>query len=302
MVMSTEPLWSRIIRLLRWDKPAGRLILMIPAFWSLAIAAQWQHQVLPLDLLAIIIVGSLATSAAGCVINDLWDRDLDRQVARTQTRPLAARSLSIGVGVGVLIVAGLCAIAAAAYLNPLSFGLSLAAIPVIAIYPACKRFFPVPQLVLSLAWGFAVLIPWAALRGQLEPTTAWLWAAVVLWTMGFDTIYALSDRPDDLKVGIRSSAIFFGRYTPTAIASFLGLAWLCLLVTGLRTHLGAVFFICWVIAGLIWLWQSWRLHQTDLPAELYPQLFRQNVSIGLILWLGMLVNSENLIFLGGFLP
>jgi 4-hydroxybenzoate polyprenyltransferase len=275
---------------------------MVPALWSLTIAAEQQHQPVPLDLLGIVLFGSLATSAAGCVINDLWDRDLDRQVARTQDRPLAARSLSLGVGIAVLAVAGICAIVAAAYLNPLSFGLSLAAIPIIAIYPACKRFFSLPQLVLSVAWGFAVLIPWAALRGHLDPSTAWLWAAVVLWTLGFDTVYALSDRPDDLKVGIRSSAIFFGRHTPTAVAVLLGLAWLSLLVTGLLTQLGTVYLGCWAIAGILWLWQSWRLHQTDLPDSLYPQLFRQNVSIGFILWLGMLLHPENLSFLGGFLP
>lgn len=288
---NNESTFQKIVRLLRWHKPAGRLILMLPALWATVAAAKTQHQLPPLDLLGVVILGSLATSAAGCVINDLWDRDIDPQVDRTKTRPLAERSLSIQVGIAVLLVAGLCAFLLSTYLNPLSFGLCFAAVPVIAIYPACKRFFPVPQLVLSIAWGFAVLIPWSAVTGGLDRYAWELWTAVIAWTMGFDTIYAMSDRTDDLKVGVNSSALFFGRYVTFAIAVFLAIALGCLLWMGWEIQLGYAHYFACLTAGVIWIWQCNRLSQTEIPSELYQKAFGQNVWIGFIILAGMLPSA-----------
>ncbi|MBD2315726.1 4-hydroxybenzoate solanesyltransferase [Phormidium tenue] len=288
---NNESTFQKIVRLLRWHKPAGRLILMLPALWATVAAAKTQHQLPPLDLLGVVILGSLATSAAGCVINDLWDRDIDPQVDRTKTRPLAERSLSIQVGIAVLLVAGLCAFLLSTYLNPLSFGLCFAAVPVIAIYPACKRFFPVPQLVLSIAWGFAVLIPWSAVTGGLDRYAWELWTAVIAWTMGFDTIYAMSDRTDDLKVGVKSSALFFGRYVTFAIAIFLAIALGCLIWLGWEIQLGYAHYFACLTAGVIWIWQCNRLSQTEIPSELYQKAFGQNVWIGFIILAGMLPSA-----------
>jgi len=288
---NNESTFSKIVRLLRWHKPAGRLILMLPALWATVAAAKTQHQLPPLDLLGVVILGSLATSAAGCVINDLWDRDIDPQVDRTKNRPLADRSLSIQVGIAVLLIAGLCAFLLSTYLSPLSFGLCFAAVPVIAIYPACKRFFPVPQLVLSIAWGFAVLIPWSAVTGGLDRHAWELWLAVIAWTMGFDTIYAMSDRADDLKVGINSSALFFGRYVTFAIAIFLVIALGCLIWLGWEIKLGYAHYFACLTAGVIWIWQCNRLSQADIPSELYQKAFGQNVWIGFIVLAGMLPST-----------
>ena len=288
---NNESTFQKIVRLLRWHKPAGRLILMLPALWATVAAAKTQHQLPPLDLLGVVILGSLATSAAGCVINDLWDRDIDPQVDRTKTRPLAERSLSIQVGIAVLLVAGLCAFLLSTYLNPLSFGLCFAAVPVIAIYPACKRFFPVPQLVLSIAWGFAVLIPWSAVTGGLDRYAWELWTAVIAWTMGFDTIYAMSDRTDDIKVGIKSSALFFGRYVTFAIGVFLAIALGCLIWLGWEIQLGYAHYFACLTAGVIWVWQCNRLSQTEIPSELYQKAFGQNVWIGFIILAGMLPSA-----------
>ncbi|MEA5485993.1 MULTISPECIES: 4-hydroxybenzoate solanesyltransferase [Pseudanabaena] len=288
---NNESTFQKIVRLLRWHKPAGRLILMLPALWATVAAAKTQHQLPPLDLLGVVILGSLATSAAGCVINDLWDRDIDPQVDRTKTRPLAERSLSIQVGIAVLLVAGLCAFLLSTYLNPLSFGLCFAAVPVIAIYPACKRFFPVPQLVLSIAWGFAVLIPWSAVTGGLDRYAWELWTAVIAWTMGFDTIYAMSDRTDDLKVGVKSSALFFGRYVTFAISIFLAIALGCLIWLGWEIQLGYAHYFACLTAGVIWIWQCNRLSQTEIPSELYQKAFGQNVWIGFIILAGMLPSA-----------
>ena len=291
---NNQSTFQKIVRLLRWHKPAGRLILMLPALWATVAAAKTQHQLPPLDLLGVVILGSLATSAAGCVINDLWDRDIDPQVDRTKNRPLADRSLSIQVGIAVLFVSGLCAFLLSTYLSPLSFGLCFAAVPVIAIYPACKRFFPVPQLVLSIAWGFAVLIPWSAVTGGLDRHAWELWIAVIAWTMGFDTIYAMSDREDDLKVGVKSSAIFFGKYVTLAIAIFLAIALGCLIWLGWEIQLGYAHYFACLTAGVIWIWQCSRLSQAEIPNELYQKAFGQNVWIGFIILIGMLPSALGL--------
>lgn len=213
----SEPTWLTIVRLLRWHKPAGRLILMIPALWAIFLAAEGKP---PLPLIGIIILGTLATSALGCVVNDLWDRNIDPQVERTKSRPIAARTLSIQVGIGVAIIALLCAAGLALYLNPLSFWLCVAAVPVIIGYPLAKRVFPVPQLVLSIAWGFAVLISWTAISAHLDFAAWVLWLATIFWTLGFDTVYAMADREDDQRIGVKSSAIFFGQYAGEAVGIF----------------------------------------------------------------------------------
>src|ERR671933_605160 len=153
------PTWLAIVRLLLWEKPAVRLILMLPALWAVFLAANGTP---PLPLVGVIILGTLATSAAGCVVNDLWDRDIDPQVERTRDRPIASRALSIKVGIIVAIVAMACAGVLALYLNSYTFWLCVAAVPVIIFYPSAKRVFPIPQLVLSIAWGFGVLISWSA--------------------------------------------------------------------------------------------------------------------------------------------
>ena len=283
-----EPLWLVIIRLLRWNKPEGRLILMIPALWAVFLAAAGKP---PLPLVGVIIIGSIATSAAGCVVNDLWDRDIDPQVERTRDRPLASRALSVKIGIVVGIVSLACAAVIAFYLNPLSFWLSVAAVPVIVLYPGAKRVFPVPQLVLSLAWGFAVLISWSAVTANITAPTWLLWGATVLWTLGFDTIYAMSDRQDDQRIGINSSAIFFGKYAPTAIAIFLIGTVILLGGVGVLVHLHTTFWISLILATIAWIWQIIRLQQPEIPHPAYGEMFRQNVWIGFLILTGMIIGS-----------
>lgn len=281
-----KPLWLVIIRLLRWHKPEGRLILMIPALWAVFLAAGGKP---PVPLVGVIILGSIATSAAGCVVNDLWDRDIDPQVERTRDRPLASRALSIQVGIFVGIVALACAAVIAFYLNPLSFWLSVAAVPVIALYPGAKRVFPVPQLVLSIAWGFAVLISWSAVTANITTPTWLLWGATVLWTLGFDTIYAMSDRQDDQRIGVNSSALFFGKYAPTAIAIFFIGTIILLAGLGLLVHLNTAFWISLILATIGWIWQIIRLQQPKIPHPAYGEMFRQNVWIGFLILAGMII-------------
>lgn len=282
----TEPTWLTIIRLLRWDKPAGRLILMIPALWAIFLAS---FGFPPFPLVGVIVLGTLATSGAGCVINDLWDRNIDPQVERTKGRPLAAKMLSVQVAGAIFLVALVSAAILAFYLNPLSFWLSVAAVPVIICYPLAKRFFPVPQLILSLAWGFAVLIPWTAVTAELELSTWLLWGATVCWTLGFDTVYALSDREDDLRLGVNSSAIFFGDRAVGAVGVFFALTAGFLAYLGWEMGLSAPFWLGWGLAAIGWIWQLWRLLQPQVPQGVYGRIFGQNVVIGFVLLLGMVL-------------
>ncbi len=283
-----EPTWQTIIRLLRWDKPAGRLILMIPALWAVYLAANGNP---PLPLVGVIILGTLATSAAGCVVNDLWDRDIDPQVERTKTRPLASRALSVKVGIVILAIALLCAAVLAIYLNRLSFYLCVAAVPFILLYPLAKRVFPIPQLVLSLAWGFAVLISWSAVTADITPATWLLWGATISWTLGFDTVYALSDREDDLKIGINSSAIFFGKYTPEAIGVFYLITTVLMICLGIQMALHPIFWVSIAIALAGWIGQYFQLRQSEIPQLLYGKMFGQNVWLGFILLGGMVLGN-----------
>lgn len=283
--LNSENFWLTIIRLLRWDKPAGRLILMLPALWAVFLAAQGTP---PIPLVGVIVLGTLATSATGCVVNDLWDRDIDPQVQRTSNRPLASRALSVKVGIVVALVALGCAFVLSLYLNPLSFWLCVAAVPVILLYPGAKRVFPLPQLVLSIAWGFGVLISWSAVTSHLDKAAWLLWGATVFWTLGFDTVYAMSDRDDDKRIGVKSSALFFGNYASEAIGIFFAgtvllLGWLGVVMT---LHLS--FWISLVIAACGWIWQYLRLRNRDLPNSAYGEMFRQNVWIGFLLLAGMI--------------
>ena len=280
----SESTLTKIIRLLRWDKPAGRFILMIPALWAVFLAT---HAMPPIPLVGVIVVGTFATSAAGCVINDLWDRDIDPEVERTRDRPLASRALTIQTGIVIAIIAFACAGIIALYLNPLSFWLSVAAVPVIICYPLAKRFFPIPQLVLSIAWGFAVLISWSAAVAELNTATWILWGATIVWTLGFDTVYAMSDREDDRILGVNSSALFFGEYATNAVGIFFFLTAVLLGVLGVEMELHFCFWIALGIATIFWSIQYGKLRQEDILKP-YGQIFRQNVWIGFILLVGMI--------------
>lgn len=293
----SEPTWQTIIRLLRWNKPTGRLILMVPALWAVFLAAKGTP---PWPLVGIIVFGSLTTSAAGCVINDLWDRNIDPQVERTRDRPLASRALSVKTGIVIALVALACAAGLAVYLNPVSFLLCVAAVPVIVCYPLAKRVFPVPQLVLSLAWGFAVLISWSALSCSVErpalstclETDTWLlWAATVLWTLGFDTVYAMADREDDRRIGVNSSALFFGNYVAEAVGVFFAGTATFLAALGIVRDLQVLYWVAWAIAVVGWCRHYFQLRQREISTPTYGQIFRQNVILGFILLAGMIAGS-----------
>jgi 4-hydroxybenzoate polyprenyltransferase len=219
-------------RLMRLDKPIGTLLLLWPTLWALWLAARGVPDA---RILLVFVLGTLVMRSAGCVINDYADRDFDPHVARTKHRPLAARRVSTRE---VLILAGALLLAAfvlVLQLNSLTVLLSFAALAIAASYPFTKRFFWLPQAYLGIAFGFGIPMAYAAQLGAL-PGEAWvLLLANVVWTVAYDTEYAMVDREDDLKIGIRTAAILFGRLDVAAVmacyAAFFAI------MTGLGWHL-----------------------------------------------------------------
>lgn len=230
-------------RLMRLDKPIGTLLLLWPTLWALWIAGYGNP---PWHVVLIFAVGTLLMRSAGCVMNDIADRNFDPHVKRTRNRPLATREVSVREA--LLLVVALCgaAFSLVLFLNKLTILLSMAALLIAATYPLTKRFFAIPQAYLGVAFGFGIPMGFAALLGTVPWAGWWLLAANILWAIAYDTEYAMVDRDDDLRIGIRTSAITFGRYDVAAVmacyAAMLGiLVWL-----GLRLGFGITYY-----AGLL---------------------------------------------------
>ncbi len=279
-----------LLQLLRWHKPSGRLILLIPAGWAL-----WLQPQAPPDaaLVGWIVLGGLAVSGAGCVANDLWDRRIDPQVERTRERPLASGRVGVPTALALLAVCLLLALLVVLALPAVGrstcLALAVAALPPVLLYPSAKRWFPLPQLVLALCWGFAVLIPWAAAAGSLSGGAAgpWplllTWLATLLWTFGFDTVYAMSDREDDRRVGVRSSALTLGRHAATAVALCYALTALGLAGAALLAGVRGAFWLPWALAAAGMQWEAWQLRRPDPPRALYGRHFGRQVQLGALL-------------------
>lgn len=201
-------------RLMRLDKPIGILLLLWPTLWALWIAGEgyptWW-------VVWIFVLGTILMRSAGCVINDLADRKFDIHVERTQLRPLATGEVSVNEALMLAALLSLAAFGLVLYLNRLTILLSIAALFLAASYPFTKRFFAIPQAYLGIAFGFGIPMAFAALQDTI-PVVAWLMLlANMFWAIAYDTEYAMVDREDDLKIGIRSSAVFFGRFEVLAI-------------------------------------------------------------------------------------
>ena len=237
---------NSFFELLRWDKPTGRLILLIPAGWSLYLTPGSNPNI---DILLKIILGGLLVSGLGCVANDIWDKKIDQKVIRTQNRPLAANKLGLKTAYLILLFLILCSFFLTLSLPEegriLSIALAFLALPIILIYPSSKRWFKYPQLILSICWGFAVLIPWAANQGNLKSLVLLCcWLATIFWTFGFDTVYALADKKYDLEIGINSSAVNLKNNTKITIQICYFLTSAFLAICGFLNQLN---FIFWAI-------------------------------------------------------
>ena len=291
--LSSPPAW---LALLRWDKPSGRLILLIPAGWSLWLLPQAPP---PAALVGWIVLGGLAVSGAGCIANDLWDRRIDPLVERTSNRPLASGRIGVASALGLLAICLLAALAVVLVGLPaphrgLCLALALAALPPVLLYPSAKRWFGYPQAVLALCWGFAVLIPWAAASGSLAgglPLAA-VWLATLLWTFGFDTVYAMADRPDDARIGVRSSALSLGAAAPTAVSVCYAATALLLAVAAALQGVQPWFWPLWAVASWGLLREATLLRRSDLPRSAYGLHFRHQVQLGALLLLALVIGRS----------
>lgn len=235
-------------KLMRLDKPIGTLLLLWPTLWALWIASEGQP---PLQLVWIFALGTLLMRSAGCVINDYADRDFDPHVERTRERPLASRR--VGTGEALLLAAGLalCAFLLILPLKPLVWALSIPALFLAVSYPFTKRFFAIPQAYLGIAFGFGIPMGFAALQDAVPPLAWALLAANILWTIAYDTEYAMVDREDDLKIGIRTSAITFGRFDVAAVMLCYALSLSILAAIGVSLGYSFFYHIGLLMAGLI---------------------------------------------------
>lgn len=228
--------------------------------------------------------------SAGVIMNDLADRSFDGQVERTRHRPLVSGQLRPKHALGLLVVLLIGAVTLVSYLNPLTWLLSPVALLLAGLYPFCKRFLHIPQLMLGVAFGWGGVMAWAAVRNQLETTTWLLFAATVCWAIVYDTIYAIQDKNDDMKIGVKSSAILFGSYTWLCVGLTASLMLFFLSLAGEINQLGPAYFVALGLATILMGYQVVVL-RSDVSPELAFKLFKQHCWIGLIVFAGIFLGT-----------
>ena len=281
------PLFARpYLRLARIERPIGWWLLLLPCWWSSALAANAAGMPYP-DLLhlTLFLIGAIAMRGAGSTYNDIVDRDLDAQVARTRDRPLPSGRVSLKGAIVFVLFQCLVGLLVLLQFNGFTIMLGFASLGIVMLYPFAKRFVWMPQIVLGLCFAWGALIGWAAIFGSLAWPAILLYAAAICWTIGYDTIYAIQDIEDDEIVGIKSAARYFGEHVRSAVAGFyvaaslLVFAALALAGVSAFAYLGAALF-----AGHL-AWQAITMDRDDGARAL--MLFRSNRDAGLLLFAGL---------------
>jgi 4-hydroxybenzoate polyprenyltransferase len=269
-------------RLIRLDKPIGALLLLWPTLWALWLAARGR---VGAQELAIFVAGTFLMRSAGCAVNDYADRDFDGRVARTRARPLAAGEIAPHEALVVGAVLAALAFGLVLLLNPLAIALSVVALAIACSYPYAKRFLPMPQLYLGIAFGFGIPMAYAAVQDRL-PWECWaLLAANVCYAFAYDTEYAMVDRDDDLKIGVRSSAIALGRHDVAAVMASYGAMLAILGTLGLSLDLAWPYFAGLAAAAALTAYH-YRLIR-ERSREGCFKAFRHNNWVGLAIFAGI---------------
>lgn len=278
----TKTNWRDFLLLMRLDKPIGILLLLWPMLISLWLAAEG---VPSFKNLCIFLAGCVLMRTAGCVINDYADRHFDRHVKRTKDRPIT--SGRIAPQQALLLFAGLCAVAFVLVLqtNPLTVYLSFGALTLAAVYPFCKRHTHLPQVVLGAAYAFAVPMAWTAERGDLNAQIWLLYAIVVLWTIVYDTFYAMVDRDDDLRIGVKSTAILFGEADRAITGVLQVMIVLGLLLLGQKFALGGMYYSGVAVACLLFAYHQYLIRNRQREACF--RAFLHNQWVGCALFVGV---------------
>ncbi|MFT5351988.1 MAG: 4-hydroxybenzoate polyprenyltransferase, partial [Gammaproteobacteria bacterium] len=278
-----RPKWNAYWRLMRFDKPIGILLLLWPTLLALWIAGDGQPS---LKNIVIFCFGVVLMRAAGCIMNDVADRDYDPHVQRTRDRPLAAGELSVREAIGMFLILMTMAFLLVLLTNILTIKLAFAGAALASSYPFFKRVTHFPQVVLGVAFGWGIPMAFAAETGHVATVAWWLLAMNVVWSVIYDTLYAMVDREDDIRVGIKSTAIYFGSHD-LVVLRVLKLLMLSLLVgIGLMLELTWPWFIAVGISGLLFVLQQIQVRNRE-PANCF-KAFLNNNWIGLMLFIGLL--------------
>jgi 4-hydroxybenzoate polyprenyltransferase len=278
------------LRLARIERPIGWWLLLLPCWWSAALAAIAGGQPWPnLFHCALFLAGAVAMRGAGCTYNDIVDRDLDTRVERTRDRPLPSGQVTLKGALAFLGLQALIGLLVLLQFNGFAILTGFASLGIVALYPFMKRFFWMPQIVLGLAFAWGALMGWAAAFGSLSPAAILLYLASIAWVVGYDTIYALQDIEDDEIAGIKSSARFFGRRVRLGVGVCYGLTLVFMAAAFILVDAGPLSFLGLVAFGLHLGRQAVRIDRSDGAGAL--RLFRSNRNAGLILFSAMILDS-----------
>jgi 4-hydroxybenzoate polyprenyltransferase len=285
------PLWSRpYLRLSRLDRPIGSWLLLLPCWWSAALAAGSAHDVsrLPL-LLGLFFVGAFAMRGAGCTWNDITDRDLDARVERTRSRPIPAGQVSVSQAAVFLVLQALVGLAVLLQFNRFAVATGIASLIIVAVYPFMKRITYWPQIVLGLAFSWGALMGFAVTLGRIDAAALALYAGSIAWVIGYDTIYAHQDAEDDALIGIKSTALLFGDRTRPALMLFYGLA---VTLIGVALVLAGAGWMAWLALAAFAVHLVWQIKRLDIgDARLCLRVFKSNRNAGLLLFAGLLADA-----------
>ena len=274
-----------LARLIRLDKPIGTLLLLWPTLWALWIAAEG---VPDFKLLVIFVAGTFLMRSAGCVVNDLADRHLDGGVERTRDRPLVTGAVTVNEALVFCAFLCMCAFILVLFTNSLTILLSLIAVLLAAIYPFLKRYTNLPQILLGAAFSWSIPMAFSAQMGEL-PSALWLlYTGNLLWTVAYDTKYAMVDREDDLKIGVKSTAILFGDSDRLVIACLQTLSLLALYLAGQRFGLGMIYNSSLIVAAALFVYQQQLIK--DRHPEACFKAFKHNNWVGLVIFVGIVTH------------
>jgi 4-hydroxybenzoate polyprenyltransferase len=290
-VDSRAPQWSRpYLRLARLDRPIGSWLLLMPCWWSAALAAGVAGDIAALPFyIALFFVGAFAMRGAGCTWNDITDRDLDARVERTRSRPIPAGQVSVSGALAFLVLQALIGLVVLLQFNRFAIATGIASLLIVAIYPFMKRITWWPQIVLGLAFSWGALMGFAVTFGRIDLSAIALYAGSIAWVIGYDTIYAHQDAEDDALIGIKSTALLFGARTQAALIAFYGLA---VVLIGVALWLAAARLPAWIGLAAFAAHLAWQIRRLDIsdPA-LCQRLFWSNRDAGFLLFAGLLVDA-----------
>jgi 4-hydroxybenzoate polyprenyltransferase len=289
-VDALAPAWARpYLRLARLDRPIGSWLLLIPCWWSVALAAIHAGEQVNLRHAFLFFVGAFAMRGAGCTWNDIVDRDLDARVERTRSRPIPSGQVTVPAAAAFLAVQALVGLAVLLQFNRFTVLVGFASLAVVAIYPFMKRVTYWPQIVLGLAFSWGALMGWPATFARLDLPAYLLYAGAICWVIGYDTIYAHQDREDDALIGIKSTALLFGERTKPMLAVFYSLAVVLIALAGWSVGAGFAFAVGLLAFAMHLARQIARLDVSD--PLLCLTVFKSNRDAGLVLLAGMALDA-----------